>query len=968
MRSMRSEKKKLARRILAGVMSAAICLTVAPTAAAKRLIDRYAMLFEGETASYDTLPSYRRVLAQQQQAGLSAATQDVSANLSLFTCEGETPEWLEQDGLEGLLLDEDTLSVTFPVTVPADGLYELEVMYYPYGGSGQAIRRTVSVDGTPPFSEAENLCLYRRYTYVVEARYNGYGDQLTYSQEELRGWYTQQWQDVDGKYSTPMLWSFAAGEHTVTLSYVDQPVLIHSLTLKAPRETVDYAAFSAAHTGDSPSVQPVVLQAELPENVLYRNDSTVNGYADSDPATCPAAGNSRPLNAIGGSGWNRGNQEIVYQFSVEKSGLYKLALRVQQPWTNGMNAYRQILIDGEVPFSELEEYSFPYARSWYTEVLSDEEGTPYAIYLAAGEHTLTVKAVMARELTAAISQVQEITDILSSLYRKILLITGAEPDSNYDYDLEKSIPDLLNVLDSLQTQLNDTAALIMGSAQKQPSSVSNLYMLSRQIKEMREDPDLIPGRLEDITNSLTTLGNLIGDLQSTPLGIDELVFYPADAAVENRRSTFFEQAAAALRNFWLSFQRDYTSVTVSGANTDRTIDVWVSRGTEWAAVMQQLIQEDFEITENIGVNLNILPSGTLANTVNPLLLAITSGDGPDVVLNVDANTAVEYGVRGMALDLREFGDYSQVVQRFHPEIGQAFTFLNKTYALPETMNFYLMAYRKDIFSELSLSVPDTWQEVYYQTLPVLYQNSMSMQGVNLDTYLCQYGGSYYTDNGLDTALDSAAAHRAFSDTIAQYLDLGFPISANFFSRFRTGEMPVGFVDYATYLQIVTAAPELAGKWTVAPVPGMEQEDGTINRSTTGLTGSADMILADAEDIEACWTFLKWWTSTETQTSYGLKLESVLGTSARLNTANLESFCSLPWSRDTLSVIRQYWDQAQVVPNVLGGVITSRAVSNATNSALYDGDTPREALEEAVKAIRDELTRKQNLYDIAAGQS
>ncbi len=56
------------------------------------------------------------------------------------------------------------------------------------------------------------------------------------------------------------------------------------------------------------------------------------------------------------------------------------------------------------------------------------------------------------------------------------------------------------------------------------------------------------------------------------------------------------------------------------------------------------------------------------------------------------------------------------------------------------MNFYLMAYRKDIFSELSLSVPDTWQEVYYQTPPV-YQNSMSMQGVNLDTYLCASTGA-----------------------------------------------------------------------------------------------------------------------------------------------------------------------------------------------------------------------------------
>ncbi len=122
---------------------------------------------------------------------------------------------------------------------------------------------------------------------------------------------------------------------------------------------MDYAAFSAAHTGDSPSVQPVVLQAELPENVLYRNDSTVNGYADSDPATLSGGRKQQAPQRYWGSGWNRGNQEIVYQFSVEKSGLYKLALRVQQPpGPMVMNAYRQILIDGEVPFSELEEYSF----------------------------------------------------------------------------------------------------------------------------------------------------------------------------------------------------------------------------------------------------------------------------------------------------------------------------------------------------------------------------------------------------------------------------------------------------------------------------------------------------------------------------------------------------------------------------------------------------------------------------------
>ncbi|MBP3389447.1 MAG: extracellular solute-binding protein [Clostridia bacterium] len=963
---MRREMKAIVRRCVAGILCTVMCLSFAPATAAERLLDRYAVLFEGEAATYDTLPTYGRVLAQLKEEGMTAAENDLLLDLSTITFEGTQPQYLVVEGKEGLLLDEDTEQVTFAVNIPADGLYEMEIVYYPYAGSGQAIRRAVLIDGETPFSEAENACLYRHYSYVGEPRYNGFGDQLTYDQEETRGWFTAQWQDVDGKYASDLLWAFKAGSHTLTLSYVDQPLLIHSITLKAPAETPDYATVSASYPKDMvPAVSPIKLQAELPQHILYRTDSTVNGYADNDPATEPAAGMNRVLNAVGGSGWSRGNQEIVYRFQVEESGLYTLALRVQQPWTNGMNAYRQILVDGELPFAELAEYAFPYAREWYTEVLSNEEGTPYRFYLEEGPHTITVKAVMATELTAAIEQVRDITDTLSTVYRKILLITGAEPDSNYDYDLEKSIPDLLDTFTSLETQLNDTTALILGAAAKQPSSVSNLYMIRQQIEEMREDPDCIPGRLEDITNSLTTLGNMITNLQSTPLGLDELVWYAADDTVEVRRSNLWQKIGAALKNFWISVQRDYTSVVVSGAETDRTIDVWVSRGSEWATVMQRLIQGDFENKEKIGVNLNVLPSGTLASTVNPLLLAITSGDGPDVVLNVDANTAVEYGVRGMAKDLREFADYAQVVERFHPEIEQAFTFLGKTYALPETMNFYLMAYRKDILSELSLGVPETWQEVYYQTLPVLYQNGMEMLAANLDTYLYQYGGDYYTEDGLDTALDTAAAHQAFADSIAQYQDLGFPISANFFSRFRTGEMPIGFIDYTAYLQILTAAPELAGKWSVAPVPGIAQEDGRINRATTGLTGTADMLLTSAADPDACWAFLKWWTEAQTQTAYGLELESMLGASARLNTSNLEAFCRLPWSKDTLSVIRQYWDQAQVVPNVLGGVITSRAINNATNLALYESYTPREALETAVKVIRDELIRKQSLYEIGA---
>ena len=960
--------KRTVNRACAAALCAALCLSLAsagtPAAKAERLLDRYAVLFEGESASYDALPAYGAVAAAWRENGLTEAAADVPVPLGTVAVSGKAAESVQIDGRTGLLLDESTGDAVFSVSVPQDGLYRLEIEYYPQGGSGQAIRRRIALDGKVPFAEAENACLYRRFVYTGDARYNVFGDQLSYAQQEERIWMTADPQDVDGKYAAPLLYGLTAGTHTLTLGFVDQPVVIGKITLKASEAVPGHAAVSAGYPRGGDTAAPIVLQAEDPSAMLWRSDSTLTAYCDTDPATFPAVSDTRPLNAVGGSGWSHGGQEIAYRFTVETAGCYRLSLRVQQSWSTGMNAYRQILIDGQIPFAELTEYPFSYARGWYTETLHGEDGEPYLFYLTPGEHTLTLRAVMASAVTQAIADVGAITDTISAVYRKILLITGAEPDVNYDYDLEKSIPDLLDTLDDLQERLDAAASLILGVSKKRPAGVSDLYMIRQQLREMRGDPDLIPRRLEDITNSLTTLGSLIGTLSSTPLGIDELRLTPEGQTVPQRRSTVWQRMGSAFAGFLRSFTRDYARVGISGADGSRTIDVWVSRGTEWATVITGLIENGFEQQYGIGVDLNVLPSGTLANTVNPLLLAITSGSGPDVVLGVDANTAVEYGVRGVALDLTGFSDFADVMQRFHPELPKAMTFLGKTYGLPETMNFTCMAYRKDIFSELSLAVPKTWREVYYQTLPVLYQNGMTMLPAGLDTYLYQYGGAYYTADGLDTALDTAEAHAAFAAYIAQFQDLGFPISANFFSRFRTGEMPIGFVDYAGYLQILTAAPELAGKWALAPVPGREREDGTIDRTAAGLTGMADMLLSAAEDREACWTFLKWWMSADTQTSYGQELESRLGASARPATAEMTAFARLPWGSETLAAIRAYQQSAVAVPNVLGGVITARAVSNAADLALYSGYTPREALETAVRAIRDELHRKQELYQIA----
>ena len=54
-----------------------------------------------------------------------------------------------------------------------------------------------------------------------------------------------------------------------------------------------------------------------------------------------------------------------------------------------------------------------------------------------------------------------------------------------------------------------------------------------------------------------------------------------------------------------------------------------------------------------------------------------------------------------------------------------------------------------------------------------------------------------------------------------------------------------------------------------------QADGSIDRST-GTTGLADIIMSATKHPDESWEFLKWWTSTETQTLYGREMESLMG--------------------------------------------------------------------------------------------
>ncbi len=174
---------------------------------------------------------------------------------------------------------------------------------------------------------------------------------------------------------------------------------------------------------------------------------------------------------------------------------------------------------------------------------------------------------------------------------------------------------------------------------------------------------------------------------------------------------------------------------------------------------------------------------------------------------------------------------------------------------------------------------------------------------------------------------------------------------------------MGIGGFGLYMQLSVSAPELAGRWGIAPIPGTKTKAGAVDRSNGMLAGQFDVIMAQSKKQDAAWKFLDWWTSASVQTQFARELEAIIGSQARWNTANTEAFSNLSWNVEDLRVIREQWKWAREMPVVLGGYFTSRHINNAWTSVVTNGGDIRDSLENAVKEINKELRSKQEEYGV-----
>ena len=653
--------------------------------------------------------------------------------------------------------------------------------------------------------------------------------------------------------------------------------------------------------------------------------------------------------------------------NVPKSGLYKIGLRSMASLSGGLPVYRQILIDGAVPFSEMLAYKFKYGSSYGTVELGNADGEAYLFYLEEGKHVFSM-TVKLGEMADVITSIENDMILLSKMQLEITKLTGSEIDPNYDYMFFKNIPELQEQFQTLISSLEGKIKYIKQFVEGNPSISSSMKSIVAQLEKMTDNPFIIAKNYSDLSSAQTTLGTWYTTLMSGALQVDKIYVTSPDIKMNNKKHSILKSLWANICSLWASFTRSYNSVSGSvdsSVTITDEIDVWVARGTEWAQAIKDLSDKFFTPKTGILVNIKTVPSSQLnSGSANVLLLSITSNQQPDVALAVGKTSPVEFAIRGAVADLTEFSDYEETITRFYKETLVPYEYRGGVYAIPETMDFHALFYRKDIIADLGIQIPDTREQLYSQTLPALYNEGYSFYYPREDTqFILQYGGNYYSEDGKKSALDTAEVYSALKEETELYTQYSIPITANFYNRFRTGDMPMGIGTYSTYLQLLTAAPEISGMWGIAPVPGLKNEDGTVNRASAAFNCVGDMILKNTGKEKQAWEFLKWWSSEEIQDAYCQEIEASLGTEARWNTANIKSFNALAWKKDDLEVINTMMKADIEMRNVVGGYYTTRHLTNAWNKVVVGGGNLRDALEESVIEINKELRMKQEEYGI-----
>ncbi|MBQ3078671.1 MAG: extracellular solute-binding protein, partial [Clostridia bacterium] len=613
----------------------------------------------------------------------------------------------------------------------------------------------------------------------------------------------------------PFLFELAKGEHTIGIEVKDGEISIAEIVLSAPEAISAYEH----HTAEGDSL--IIIEGE---NIHSRNESSIRGAGEFNALLTPYSVENRKINHLDGASFDAAGDMVTYKFNVENTGWYYMNLFYRQNVKADFPVFVDVFIDGKMPSQAAGKIPFDYATG-FTDVTVKAGEEKQAFYLTEGEHTLSLR-INCAILTPVYEMIDRTLSEINGLSLEVVRLSGGMTDKYRDYELLTYIPNLVEILTGWADGCKEMVDYVKAySSIGSGSAFSNLTLCEDQLRRLAEEPEDLPRRLSELSTGSNSAARMLAqqlqDMALNDLAIDQICFYQ-EGAVLPERATFLQSAAKSAQRFITSFSaQDYSASSGKKGH----LQVWMGRSRQYVELLQNMIDTQFTPETGIKVDLSLMPDA------NKLVLANAAGNAPDAVIGLQYVVPSYLNIRGALYDLTKFEDFGEVAQRFSSGLFIPYTLGEGVYAMPETVNFWVMFFRTDVLNALSIEVPDNMEEVKL-ILPELQRRNMNfyfptagMSGMKVFPgtlpLILQSGGSIYADMIGDTTLDSEESLEGFKELTELFTIYNMPTdvpSPGFYQQFRDGTLPIGIADLATYNLLLNAAPELDGLWNIALFP------------------------------------------------------------------------------------------------------------------------------------------------------
>ena len=644
-----------------------------------RPVENFQQKYEGVDLSADVEGAvregtYTKYLNAHEDAACPA--EDIEVDLFAYM-EGEGVEVYENyEGEEKALYTDTESTVTWKVNVPEAGFYNLYLEYITVESRGVAIERSVYINGELPFDDAGNIIFTRTWTDASEPKVDNQGNEIRPSQVEVYKWQSTFCKDDMGYIINPYQFYFEAGENTITMEGVNEPMVLKKLTLAAIDDSVTYEEYLANCPGEGNSETNInYVQVVQGEDSTIRSESSLYAkYDKSAPNTQPYSVTNTILNYVGGETWCSAGQWIEWEFSVPEDGYYNITVKGRQNYARGSVSSRTVYIDGEIPFEEMEEISFEYENDWNNLTLADADGNPYKIYLTEGTHTIRLEATLGGS-GILLEELEDSIYRLNQIYRKLLVYTGATPDQYRDYNIDQVYPEVMEAMDLESKRLYKIVDEMVAYTGQKADKIATAQTLAQQLERFVEKPNKITEEFTTFKDNITSLGTAVLNMGETKLDIDYLVITSTDTEPEKDEANFFSKMWHEIKAFAATFYVDYDAVgDVYEENDEEVVTVWILSGRDQGTILKSMVDDTFTPDTGIKVNVEVVAA-------NALLSAVMAGRGPDVVLSVGADQPVNYALRGAAEDLTQFEDYQEVLSSYTESSYQFMRFLKRRHLM-----------------------------------------------------------------------------------------------------------------------------------------------------------------------------------------------------------------------------------------------------------------------------------------------